>query len=266
MLYDIPLQKLPKTSSRTIAKLTTSGINSIGELLETIPFRYEDYRKVVQISDLETHYHAQNDLSEENDLLSKGKITLKGEIVKKTNIFTRRGFSMQKLMVADDSGSTTITWFNQPFLLKMFTAGLHIAISGVIKNNNGLIFMQPENYELIEENAPSIHTGRIVPIYSSIPGVSLRTLREKIFHAVTLYGNLAEECLPGKVLENMDLLSMADVLIEVHFPSDTSTLKTTRERMSFNELFSIQLKTKMVKEEWKKQKVDEIMNTSRKGE
>lgn len=264
MLYDIPLQKLPKTSARTVAKLTASGINSIGELLETIPYRYEDYRKNVQISELEAHFHTLGESTEENDLLSKGKVTLIGEITKKTNIFTRRGFSMQKLMISDDSGSTTVTWFNQPFLLRLFTTGTLIAISGAIKNNNGLIFLQPDNYELVKEDTPSIHTGRIVPIYSSIPSISLRTLREKMFHAVSLYGSLAEECLPEEVLKNLDLLSMADVLKEVHFPSETSTLKSTRERMSFNELFSIQLKTRLVKEEWKKQKVLSKMDSSHK--
>lgn len=261
MHYDIPLKHLPKTSPRTISRLTTAGINSIGDLLETVPFRYEDYRSIIPIANINT---LDNNLDEpENTLLSKGKVTVQGIIEKKTNIFTRRGFSMQKLTVSDESGSTMITWFNQPFLLRLFREGERISIAGSIRNSNGVVQLQPENYEMIAENLPTIHTARIVPIYSSVPGVSTRTLREKMYHAVTLYGNTTTECLPDEIIKRSELVDMSRVFSHLHFPDSVELLTSARQRMSFNELFSIQLKMQLIRKEWRSQHVDEPMSADK---
>lgn len=260
MLYDIGLKKLPKTSPRTVSRLESAGIISVGDLIETIPFRYEDYRSVIQIGSIAHHFLTQEEDIVENNLVSTGKVTIEGTIEKKTNIFTRRGFSMQKITVKDDSGQSTITWFNQPFLLRLFSEGSTIAISGAIKNNNGAIVLQPENYEVLVEGQSRIHTGRIVPIYSSIPGISTRTLREKMHAAVMLYGNMAEEILPKEIVENFTTKSMSAVFKNLHFPENIEVLKEVRERMSFNELFSIQLKTKLVRKEWEEKSIGEPMN------
>jgi len=55
MLYDTDLKTLPKTSPRTISRLTASGITSIGDLLDIIPFRYEDYSLIIPIKDIAAH-------------------------------------------------------------------------------------------------------------------------------------------------------------------------------------------------------------------
>jgi RecG-like helicase len=47
---------------------------------------------------------------------------------------------------------------------------------------------------------------------------------------------------------------MSAVFKNLHFPENIEVLKEVRERMSFNELFSIQLKTKLVRKEWEEKK------------
>lgn len=261
MLYDVPLKNLPKTSPRTILRLASANITSIGDLLEIIPFRYEDYRNILPIADIHAHYLTTSDESD-NALLSKNKVTIQGVIEKKTNIFARKGFSMQKVTLRDESGHTTLTWFNQPFLLRLFKEGERMAVAGSIRNNNGSTVLQPESYELLQALATPIHTSRIVPIYSSIPGISTRTLREKIYSSVMLYGKTATECLPSEVISS-HLLSMNDVYSHLHFPEDVAMLMKARERMSFNELFSIQLKMQLIRKQWHSQHVDEPMNASK---
>lgn len=263
MLYDTDLKTLPKTSPRTISRLTASGITSIGDLLDIIPFRYEDYSLIIPIKDIAAHYSRELEEEVTQNIVSVGKVTIQGTLVKKTNIFARRGFSMQKVTISDDSGETTVTWFNQPYLLSALQEGIHMAISGSVKNNNGNILLQPENYEVMHDGLELMHTGRIVPIYSSIPGVSIRTLREKVFLAVKLYADMVSEYIPIEILQQTGLPSMREVISDVHFPNEIKDLKKMRERISFNELFSIQLKTTLVRKAWEDQKIDHSMKSSK---
>ena len=255
MLYNVSLRQLSKTSPRTVLRLESVGIRSIQDLLDTYPFRYEDYATRISIKEISSYPL----FTEERDvftLFNKKKVTVQGIVAKKSNVFTRRGFSMQKIIIADASGQTTLTWFNQPFLLTLFKEGSAVAVAGSIKSANGLVFLQPETYEIITEEQDAIHTGRIVPVYSAIPGVSTRTLREKIYTAIKLFGEEISEYLPEDVVKKNTLEPMENVLKELHFPSSFEAAQQARQRVSFNELFSIQLKTKLVRKEWQKQKVE----------
>ncbi|KXK10931.1 MAG: ATP-dependent DNA helicase RecG [Microgenomates bacterium OLB23] len=257
MLYDVELKSIPKTSPRTLSRLKEAGITSIGDLFDIVPYRYEDYRTTIPIASLHNHLTTALTDTPYKHFDKHAKVTITGIVERKSNVFTRRGFSMQKIVLADESGKTTVTWFNQPFILKLFSANMRVAVSGSVKSSSAGIILQPENYEVFNnEGKPHIHTSRIVPIYSSISGVSTRTLREKIFNALALYSESATDVLPENITAPLNLLHMQKALAALHFPDNEDALLRARDRISFNELFSIQLKTKLIKESWQKQKVN----------
>ncbi len=259
MLYNSPLEGIAKTSSRTLKHFHTAGIATIQDLLELFPFRYEDYRTYVNIADLTgALLNKENDEEAENNLISKGKITIKGTIIKKNNVYARR-LSLQKVTLADESGTTTLTWFNQPYLINMFKPGLELQVSGSIKEMHGF---QPESYEIVIPERENVHTGRIVPVYSSVPGISGRTLREKMWIVVHTYKDEIEEVLPPEIVEKFAMPNIQRAFEQIHFPENLEILHEVRERMSFNELFTVQLKTKLVRKEWEEQTLEKVMGNA----
>ena len=53
--------------------------------------------------------------------------------------------------------------------------------------------------------------------------------------------------LPTEILEQYDLISLADALQGIHFPSDEIDLVNSQKRLKFDELFFVQLKAQLAR-------------------
>ena len=93
------------------------GIEDFGELLETLPRRYEDFSTIKLLF-----------ACQEGDQVTV-RVTVKRATA--TGGFGRRA-KLVRVLIEDASGSASALFFNQPWLLKEFTPGREILISGVI--------------------------------------------------------------------------------------------------------------------------------------
>ena len=166
MITATPIDALPRTSTVTINRLKKLGIQNYINLLYYFPFRYENFSLISPISRLQPGE----------------SVTLQGQITEIKTDYTRRGLTIQKAVLQDDSGQIRIVWYNQPFLVKLLQ-NKRISIAGSVESYRGSISFSPKEYELInfEEFVP-IHTGRLVPVYPQTYGISSRTLPEKNYY------------------------------------------------------------------------------------
>ena len=100
-LHEVQIEDLPSTRPQTIKKLKALGLNTFYDLLRYTPFRYEDYTRIVPIS----------------DLVEGETVTIQGRIVKFTPVSTRTRLTMQKARIADSSGELEITWLTNHICL-----------------------------------------------------------------------------------------------------------------------------------------------------
>ncbi len=237
MDLDQSIENLPRTSSITIRKLKSLDIHTYFDLLNYFPNRYENYSIVSNI------YEAQ-----------PGEVvTIKGKIVSVKNNYLRGGLKIQKAIIKDETGEIEANWFNQLFLLRLLKVGETISISGLIKQFGRKKSIDPKEYDLGNN---LIHTGRIIPIYSEKNGLSTKTIREKVnFVLDTLRVTSLEEIFPKEIISYNDLIDETTAYKNIHFPKDLEMIKKAQERLGFDELFTIQLSTKLVKKEWGKEKV-----------
>ena len=242
-----PISSLLKTSVVTIKKLKKLDIHDFWDLINYITFRYEDYLTVRNI----------------NEIGKNKTVTIKGKIEDLKNIYTRRRYQIQKVEVSDKTGKIEITWFNQPYLIRLFKQYKFISISGDTEKLLNTYTLKPKEYEILESlNQKTIHTGRIIPIYSSIYGLSSRTIREKIFFLINNLENI-KETLPEEIIKNNVLFSILKAYKEIHFPSALESVRKAKERLAFDELFTIQLTGQLTKIEWRKQKVRQKFNLNK---
>lgn len=236
-MLDKAIESLPGTSVITIRRLKSLNIKTYWDLVNYFPFRYENYSLISTINKLQP-----------------GEVTtIKGKVVEIKNTYTRSRITLQKLKLEDETGQILITWFNQPYLVNLFESSSSVAIAGMVKLNNGKLTLEPKEYEVLKTlDQETIHTGRIVPVYPRRYGLSSRTLREKIYFA--LKNNLTE-FLPDKIAGKFDLTTEPSAYQNIHFPDSIESAEKARQRLSFDELFILNLSINFTRRQWEKEKV-----------
>lgn len=238
MYLNTPIEALPGTSSITVRRLKSLFIDTYGDLLDYFPARYEDYSLVSPIAQLQP----------------EEVVTVTGTVTDTSQIYTRRGLKIQKVTIEDLTGKIEVTWYNQPYILTLFKKGVPVSISGIVKKFTNKLSIEPREYEVIKSDKYHIHTGRIVPMYSEKKQLSTKTLREKIFNTLTQL-NESIEWLPQEIISFNNLIDENTAYKEIHFPQNIAKQKEASRRLSFDELFTIQLASALVRKEWEKQQV-----------
>jgi ATP-dependent DNA helicase RecG len=223
--------EIPKIGPVYIKKLEKMGVRTVHDLLFYFPHRYEDFSNVKKISQLKINETA----------------CIKGEVLKIENQTTfRRRFSLTKVVIKDDSGTMQATWFNQPYLVQSIKPGDVICLAGKISiGKEGAYFSNPV-YEKIWSKSDgkqneSTHTGRIVPVYPEIRGVSSRWLRFIIRPLLKELSDKIFETLPEEIVKENNLLPIKKAISEIHFPTSLKMAEKAKYRFAFEELLLLEL-------------------------
>lgn len=146
----------------------------------------------------------------------------RGVVVGAINIFTRSGKTVQKISVRLGNKIRELTYFNQPFLVKTLRPGVPISLAG-------------NEYEV---NGPLIHTGRLVPVYPEIRGISTKMLRRQIYNQLKKSVN---DWLPGEIKKQYGLIALQPALQKIHFPESAKDAAIAKKRLAFDEMLRLQL-------------------------
>lgn len=234
MNLDTPVTQISRSYKMYRGRLEKLGITKLGDFLLHIPFRYDDYRLISKISELQA-----------------GEIvTVQGKVLEIKNQYTRR-FTIQKAKVDDGSGILEITWFNQPYIIKTINEGDTISLSGRVKENKTKPTLLSPDFEIINDNLP-IHTARLVPVYPETRGVSSKWLRRQVFKILNDYGNSLDEFIPEDLLRKYSLPKYEIAIKKIHFPDNLDEAQEARERLSFDEFFLLHLSSLSRKKEWER--------------
>ncbi|MCD4705429.1 ATP-dependent DNA helicase RecG [bacterium] len=227
-------------------KLQKLELNTVKDILFYYPFRYDDYSQIKKIKNL------QNDET----------TTVQGRIILINNKRAKtRRMNITEALLEDETGQVNIVWFNQAFITKNIQVGDKMFISGKIKKTLlGYSFVSP-NYEKINsyegKNLRTTNTARIIPIYPSTERLTQKQIRYLIKASLpTTY--LLEEWLPKKILKNEKLLILNEALRQIHFPDNQKKLKEAKERIAFNEIFTLISLAKSIKRDNQKNKALQI--------
>jgi ATP-dependent DNA helicase RecG len=214
--------------------LEAKGLNVVEDLLLYAPFRYEDRSNVKPIKQLAPGEMATVIAEVESSRLSG---------------FHRRNLGLFEASLGDGSReSLTAKWFHGAYLKDVLTPGVKVALYGKVEldaYSGDLQMMHPE-FEILsgeEDGDPSLHTGRIVPVYEAAGKVSARVLR-MIVHRVLESLPPLDDPLPHFLRERLKLPERDLAVRRLHFPSagdDIRLLNAFRSppqfRMIFEEFF-----------------------------
>ncbi|MDP3794629.1 MAG: ATP-dependent DNA helicase RecG [bacterium] len=229
-LLDAPIATHLGVAWRVLPQLRRLGITTIRQLLLHLPHRYEDFSLTVPIGALGPDQTA----------------TVRGTVTSVKNIRTfRRRMNLTEAVVEDDSGAIKAVWFHQPFIARRLAKGTLVSLSGKVSADQSSMYLSNPAYEIVRGDeasapAPSVHTGRLVPVYPETSGLSSKWLRFLMQKAFKKVGDVPE-VLPPEVIERQKLLTLGDALKKAHFPDRLAEAARAKRRLAFNEIFFIQL-------------------------
>ncbi len=239
MNLDTPLRHIPGIGYVHGRRLAEMNLLTISDLINHFPFRYEDFSEIVPI----------------NEAQLNTKVTLKGEIWQIKNIFTKYGKKITQAIFNDGTNSINLTWFNSTYLTKSIKVGDRLQISGKLTKYGSKLSIIMPVWEKLEassmNNASSkkpLHTGGLIPVYPETEGISSKWLRTKIAQILPKVNLFIEDPLPENIKGKM--LGLNDAYQKIHFPESYEDVDRATKRLSFDEIFLIQLKTLLIKNSW----------------
>jgi ATP-dependent DNA helicase RecG len=219
-LFQIPVTDIKGIGEETALQLASMNIQSVGDLIEYVPYRYEDYR----LKDLAEAEHEE-------------RVTVEGKIHSAPSLMFY-GRKKSRLNVRLLAGSYLIqaTFFNQPYLKNKLNLQDTITVTGKWDKNRQIITVQ--QYSL----GPHTAKGDFEPVYSLKGSLKNQTLRKFIRSAFDDYGHIISENLPESLRLQYKLLNRKEALLNLHFPAAPDSLKQARRRMVYEEFLLFQLR------------------------
>ena len=232
LTFNTPLSSLNRVGDITAAHFKRLGLNTAGDLLFYLPFRYDDFsahRPIAELKDGETV----NVIGTIDLIQNKRSAHHKMQIT--------------EALVRDDSGYLKVIWFNQSFITRNLKVGDEISIAGRVHDNYGQMQMTAPDYEKINASG-LIHTNGLIPNYHSTNKLSQKQIRFLMKQVLPL-ADYVEDWLPPDLRLRLNLVDLKIALRQVHFPISAQEIKDSQKRLAFTELFLRQIKSQSIKRE-----------------
>ncbi|MBX3350037.1 MAG: ATP-dependent DNA helicase RecG [Nitrospira sp.] len=236
-LWRIPVRFAKGVGPKRTAVLQRLRIETIEDVLWSIPWRYEDRSVMTPIGNLVPGMVA-----------SICGIVGKCEAKRARN----RRLSVLEVGIEDQSGRLQVVFFNQPYLEDILTVGTRVMLSGRVISGRGdwmVPRMDVAQCEVVGEGVESaLHVGRIVPVYHETKGWTSRQMRVLVRNLLADHGMDLIDHLPVPLRARQRLIPIHEAFQDVHFPkagTDGHLLErgktAAHRRLAFEELLLLQL-------------------------
>jgi ATP-dependent DNA helicase RecG len=218
--------------SSVSGKFAKLKINTVLDLVEYVPKRFDDYSKVIRISQIKP-----------------GPVSLKAKIHSVKSRYSKKGLHMTEATASDNSGSVKIVWFNQPYRANSIKHDEEYFIAGEFGSNYKYFAITNPAVELV--SSFPVNTARLVPQYKLTKGLGATQIRKAVKNALDIFK--PHETLPKWILKEEELINKSDALLQMHFPGSIEELKKAKKRLAFEEIFKLTLASELNKEAYKKE-------------
>lgn len=214
------VEVLKGVGKETASALNGLGIETIADLIDYFPYRYEDYR----LRDLAEVEHDE-------------RVTVEGKVQSQPSImFYSKKKSRLTFKLLVGRYLVNVVFFNQPYLKSKISLNETVTVTGKWDKHRQNITAQQFT------QGPHKQQGDFEAVYSLKGAVSQRLFRKYIGLALSEYSDCLEETLPNHFLSQYKLLNRREAIRALHFPVSPEELKQARRRFVYEEFLAFQLK------------------------
>lgn len=209
------------------------GIETIEDLLFSLPRDYQDRREIRTIE----------------DLVVEEECTTFGTI-QKVGVIQYGNSKVFDMVVSDETGQLHGKWFHfiPAAMASRFSTGMRVVLAGKVEEFRGDKQIIHPEVDVLEEGEDVGSFARLNPVYPLTEGISQRQMRKIVLSAIADYGKDVAGIVPQSVLEERDWPTVSKALEEIHQPPNTVDLEVFRAGTSpahqcvvFDEFFALQV-------------------------
>jgi ATP-dependent DNA helicase RecG len=220
-----PLQFLKGVGPQRAAALARKHLLTVGDALWFVPLRHEDRTRLTPLG-----------------ALVPGQTATCSGVVAGVSPPPPRSRLPFSVLLRDESGYATASWFGGGWLSRLLRRGQRLVLHGKVARFQGRLNLRQPDFEIVESGDDErLHTGRLVPVYSTTEGLTQRPLRALMWRVVEEFARDAPEILPEAVRGRHGLLPLGEALAAIHFPPDEPALVAARRRLAFDDFLLLQL-------------------------
>lgn len=233
-----PLREVPGIVAHVERTLNKEGVKTAADVLAHLPFRHEDRIRMEGQT-----FHASETPSCHRVIVMKTGVKFFGP---------RRGGNFEAVVQHTDANALgqqlTLRWWGMSFMSRVIAEGQELIIHGKVKDWKGRLSMDHPEYEVIrggeDDEAVTIHAGRITPIYRLRGGLTQKALRVAAWYALqVLPEHFIDDLLPKpKADGEFAGWNRSRAIREAHFPSSTESLEVARRYLALEEFYLYQLR------------------------
>jgi ATP-dependent DNA helicase RecG len=232
-----PLTVLTGVGKVMADKYESVGVKTLGDLLYYFPRRYDDYSQLKPINRLQ--------YGDELTIIATVQSYL-------TTQLKNRNMSRIEVVVSDGTGFLRLVFFRggdtAHYLENRFQRGSQLVVSGKVEMYLGRLQMANPDFEPLEKT--HLNTNGIIPVYPLTAGLTQNEVRRDIHQVINFYCNRVADFLPADIKRAATLIDLPVALHQIHYPSNQDLLVSARERLSFDEIFLLQLGMIQQRQNW----------------
>ena len=195
-----------------LESLRAVGICSLRDLLYTLPVRYEDRTRFTPCAEA-----------------FAGEVMVQGIVRDKPKLSRYGGKTKVTAKIADASGTLSLVWYNQPWVMQQMPVGTPIMLYGRMCEKPRMLL-----------NGSVVTEPSILPVYKAVSGIPAKTFRQVVELALEQVDDCCPETLPRSLRLRHDLCELNYAIRQAHFPQDFESLKLARRRLAFEQMLMYQ--------------------------
>lgn len=219
-LFEKNIQELKGVGTKRSQLFQKLGAPTVGALLRFYPRDYEDWSNPISLS------------AAPADQVCTVRVTVLAPLSEQR---IRKGMTIYKLRATDGERDVLVTFFNNPYLNRLFQVGKEYLLRGKVAGT--LLRREMASPDFL----PVGNVSPLRPVYRQTAGLTSRMISAAVTNALSLLPKPMNDSLPEPIRTTHDLCDLESALKNIHFPKDMMALTAARRRLVFEELLILQL-------------------------
>ncbi len=252
-------EKEKKDFKEEIEEIDVSFVKGVGPVVAKLLNKINVYKVKDLIEYYPKKYIQYNHQNKIKDLKLGETVTIFGNIVKVSHYTTKNKLTILTVLIKDSTGILPINYFlktqNRKLIehyKKEYPINSYVMAMGKVKfdDYNSRTTLDKAQIQIIGTNGEiEINKNTIVPIYSLCEGLNPKTLTNAINNALLKFKDKIFDPIPKDILDRLNYIDKKTAIFDIHNPKTQAEIDSARNRLVFEEFFSMQLNLALLRNE-----------------